>query len=115
VHLLSKEAYNPAAIEGQQQMKKATTRDSKRACTKASVLMVMADQLDCDLASARPPSPPQDPATSVSWHWSNGLAFPDHLQPTSGTTTQGTGLSRLVFKELIAYASKQMSSEHSKL
>jgi hypothetical protein len=43
MHLLSKEAYNPAAIEGQQGMKKAITRASKRACTKVSTMMVMAD------------------------------------------------------------------------
>jgi hypothetical protein len=60
-HLLSKEAYNPAAIKGQQQRKKATTRASKCARTKVSVSMVTADQLDRKLASARPTSPPQDP------------------------------------------------------
>jgi hypothetical protein len=51
--------------------------------------MVMADQLDCELASARPPSPPQDPATSAAWHCNNGLAVPDHLTTEPGPTTQG--------------------------
>jgi hypothetical protein len=52
MHLLSKEAYNPAALKGQQQMKKAITRASKCAHTKASTTMVTADQLNCELASA---------------------------------------------------------------
>jgi hypothetical protein len=53
--------------------------------------MVTAAQLNQELASAQPPSPPQDPAASVVWHHDNGLAFPDHLQTESGPTTQGTG------------------------
>jgi hypothetical protein len=53
--------------------------------------MVMADQLNRELASARPPSPPQDPAMSVAWHHNNGLALPDHLHAKSGPTPQGTG------------------------
>jgi hypothetical protein len=57
-HFLSKKAYKPAAIEGQQQMKKAVTRAAKHARTKASVTMVTVDQLDRELAAARPPSPP---------------------------------------------------------
>jgi hypothetical protein len=52
MHLLFKEAYNPAAIEGQQQMKKAVTQASKHTRTKASVMMVTANQLNCELASA---------------------------------------------------------------
>jgi hypothetical protein len=63
--LLSNEVYNPAAIEGQQWMKKATTRASKHALTKASTSMVTADQLNHKLASARPPSPPQGAGTTV--------------------------------------------------
>jgi hypothetical protein len=89
VCLLAKEAYNPAAIEGQQRMKKAATRGSKCARTKASTLMVMADQLDHELASARPPSPPQDPAASAARHRNNGLAQPDHLTTEPSPTTQG--------------------------
>jgi hypothetical protein len=54
--------------------------------------MVMADQLDCKPASARPPLPPQDPAASAAWHRNNGLALPDHLQTKAGQTPQGTGL-----------------------
>jgi hypothetical protein len=88
-HLLSKEAYNPAAIEGQQQMKKAITRASICARTKASTLMITADQLNRKLESARPPSPPQDPTTSVALHHNNGLAQPDHLNTEPGPTTQG--------------------------
>jgi hypothetical protein len=45
-HLLSKEAYNPAALEGQQQMKKGATWAAKCAHTKASATMVTTDQLD---------------------------------------------------------------------
>jgi hypothetical protein len=52
--LLSKEAYNPTAIKGQQWMKKGTTRASKCAHTKVSVMMVTGDQLNRKLASARP-------------------------------------------------------------
>jgi hypothetical protein len=63
-HLLSKEAYNPAAIEG------------------------TADQLDHDLTSARVP---QDPAAPAAWHQNNGLAFPDNPQTESSPTLQGTG------------------------
>jgi hypothetical protein len=64
--LLSKEAYNPAAVEGQQRMKKAVTRASKCARTKASTMMVTADQLDHELASAQPPFPLQDQAASAA-------------------------------------------------
>jgi hypothetical protein len=53
--LLSKEAYNPAAIEGQQWMKKAMTRASKCARAKPSASMVTAAQLNRELASTRPP------------------------------------------------------------
>jgi hypothetical protein len=49
--------------------------------------MVMADQLD--LASARPLSPPQDPAASAAWHHNNGLALPNHFHTEPGPTTQG--------------------------
>jgi hypothetical protein len=48
---LSKEACNPAALEGQQQMKKGTTQAAKRACTKTSA-MVTTNQLDRKLADA---------------------------------------------------------------
>jgi hypothetical protein len=54
---LTKQAYNSAALEGQQRMKKAVTWASKRARTKVSAPMVTADQLDRKLAAARPPSP----------------------------------------------------------
>jgi hypothetical protein len=91
VRLLSKEAHNLAAIEGQQPMKKAATRASKCAHTKASTSMVTANQLDCELASARPPLAPQDSAMSAAWHHNNGLALPDHLHTESGPTTQGAG------------------------
>jgi hypothetical protein len=90
---LSKKAYNPAAIEGQQQMKKGSTGAAKRACTKASVQTVTAEQLDRELAAARPPSPPPDPAASAAWHQDNGLAAPDHLTTEPGLTTQGAGPS----------------------
>jgi hypothetical protein len=49
---LSKEVCNPAALEGQQQMKKAVTRAAKRAHTMVSVTMVTANQVDRELASA---------------------------------------------------------------
>jgi hypothetical protein len=49
--LLSKEAYNPAAIEGQQRVKKAATRASKHTRLGACTLMVTANQLDHELAS----------------------------------------------------------------
>jgi hypothetical protein len=78
-HLLSKKAYNPAAIEGQQRMHKGATRAAKRGRTKASSTMVTTDQLDRELAAARPQSPPHDPAASAAWHQDNGLALPDHL------------------------------------
>jgi hypothetical protein len=44
--LMSKEAYSPTAIQGQQQMKNTTSRASKCACTNGGTLMVMAVQLD---------------------------------------------------------------------
>jgi hypothetical protein len=81
---LAKQAYNSAALEGQQWMKKAVTRASKRARTKASTPMVTSDQLDHELAAARPPSPPPDPAASAAWHQDNGLAMPDHLTTEPG-------------------------------
>jgi hypothetical protein len=90
---LSKKGYNPAAIEGQQWMKKVFTRTAKRTRTKASAQTVTAEQLDRELAAARPPSPPQDPAASAAWHQDNGLAMPDHLTTESGLTTQGAGPS----------------------
>jgi hypothetical protein len=89
--LLSKEVYSPMAIRGQYRMKKATSRASKNACTKASMSMVTATQLDYMLANAWPPSPPQDPAASAAWHHKNGLALPDHLQTNSSSTSQGDG------------------------
>jgi hypothetical protein len=82
---LTKKVYNPAAIEGQQWMKKAVTRAAKCACTKASTTMITVDQLDLELAAARPLSPPPVPAASVAWHQDNGLAVPDHfvvIKPT---------------------------------
>jgi hypothetical protein len=85
---LSKAAYNPAALEGQQRMKKGATRAAKRAHIKASVTMVTANQLNRELASAQTPSPPPDPATSVAWNHDNGLAVPDHLTPEPGLTVQ---------------------------
>jgi hypothetical protein len=69
-------------------MKKAVTRAAKRAHTKASATMVTVDQLDRELASARPPSPPPDPAADAAWHDDNGLAQPDHLTTEPGLTTQ---------------------------
>ena len=89
--LLSKKAYNSAAIEGQQRIKKGATRAAKRARTKASSTMVSIDQLDRELAAARPPSPPPDPAASAAWHQDNGLAVPDHLATEPGITTHGAG------------------------
>jgi hypothetical protein len=68
---LSKEACNPAALEGQQRMKKGATQAAKRACTKANAMMVTADQLDLELAAARPPSSSPDPAASAAWHQDN--------------------------------------------
>jgi hypothetical protein len=50
--LLSKDAYNPAALEGQQRMKKGATWATKRTRTKASTMMVTANQLDRELADA---------------------------------------------------------------
>jgi hypothetical protein len=88
--LLSKKAYNPAAIKGQQRMQKAVT---KRARTKVSSTMVSIDQLDRELAAAQPPSPPPDPAASAAWHQDNGLAVPDHLTTEPGLTTQEAGPS----------------------
>jgi hypothetical protein len=95
-HFLSKKAYNPAAIEGQQRMKKASTRTAKRARTKASAQTVTAEQLDRELAAARPPSPPPDPAASAAWHQNNGLAVPNHLATEPGLThnTRGRPIPR---------------------
>jgi hypothetical protein len=90
---LSKEAYNPAAIEGQQRMKKVSTRTTKRARTKVSAHTVTAEQLNRGLAATQPPSPPPGPAASVAWHQDNGLAMPDHLTTEPGLTTQGAGPS----------------------
>jgi hypothetical protein len=50
--------------------------------------MVTADQLDCGLAKARPPSPPPDPAMSAAWHHDNGLPVPDHLTVEPGLIVQ---------------------------
>jgi hypothetical protein len=91
--LLTKQAYNSTALEGQQQMKKAVTRATKCACTKASAMMVTADQLNRELADDRLPSPPPDPAASAAWHQDNGLAVPDHLTTEPGLTTQGASPS----------------------
>jgi hypothetical protein len=55
--------------------------------------MVTADQLDRELASAGPPSPPPDPAASAAWHHDNGLAQPDHLTTEPGLTVQEAGPS----------------------
>jgi hypothetical protein len=87
-HLLYKEAYNPAAHEQQQRMKKGATRAAKCAHTKVNTTMVTTNQLDCELASARPPSPPPYPAASAAWHHDNGLAQPDHLTTQPSLTTQ---------------------------
>jgi hypothetical protein len=95
VRHLTKQAHTSAATKGQQRMKKAATQASKRARTKASATpMVMANQLDRELATARPPSPPPDPATSAAWHQDNGLAQPDHLTAEPGPSTQGADPSR---------------------
>jgi hypothetical protein len=72
-------------------MKRAITRAAKCACTKASATMVTIDQLDRELASTRPQSPPSDPAMSAAWHHNNGLAVPDHLTTEPGLTTQEAG------------------------
>jgi hypothetical protein len=53
--------------------------------------MVTADQLDRKLASAQPPSPPPDPATSVAWHHDNGQAQPDNLTTKPSLTTHEAG------------------------
>jgi hypothetical protein len=55
--------------------------------------MIMADQRDRELAAARQPSPPTDPAASAAWHQDNGLAMPDHLTAEPGPSTRGAGLS----------------------
>jgi hypothetical protein len=52
VHFLSKEAYNPTALEGQQWMKKAATWAAKCICTKVSATMVTADQLNGELGNS---------------------------------------------------------------
>jgi hypothetical protein len=91
--LLMKQAYNSAALEGQQRMKKAVTQAAKRARTKASVTMITANQLDRELAVDQSPSPPPDPAASAAWHQDNGLAVPDHLTTEPGLTTQEAGPS----------------------
>jgi hypothetical protein len=93
-HHLTKRAYNSAATKGQQQMKKAATRASKRARTKLSAPMITPDQLDRELAAVRHPSPPTDPAASAAWHQGNGLAVPDHLTAKPGPSTQGASPSR---------------------
>jgi hypothetical protein len=90
---LTKRAYNSAATEGQQKMKKAATRATKRARTKSSTPMITADQLDRKLAAARQPSPPTDPAASAAWHQDNGVVVPDHLTAEPGPSTQGDGPS----------------------
>jgi hypothetical protein len=90
---LTKKAYNPAAIKGQQWIKKAVTRAAKRAHTKASATMVTADQLNRKLATTRLPSPALDPAASSAWNQDNGLAVPDYLTTESGLTTQEAGPS----------------------
>ena len=72
--LLSKEVCNPAALKGQQRMKKGATRPAKHARTKASTTMVTANQLDCELACTRLPSPLQillrqrHGITTMVWH-----------------------------------------------
>jgi hypothetical protein len=86
--LLSKEVYNSTALEGQQWIKKGTTQAAKCARTKAGVMMVTANQLDRELASARPPSPPPDPAVSAAWHHDNGLDVPENLTPEPDLTGQ---------------------------
>jgi hypothetical protein len=91
---VTKLAYNSAATEGQQKMKKAATRTAKRTPTKVSATsMVTAEQLDRELAADRPPSPPPDPAASAAWHQDNDLAVPDHLPADPGLTTQEAGPS----------------------
>jgi hypothetical protein len=55
--------------------------------------MVTVNQLDRELAAARPPSTPPDPATSAAWHQDNCLAVPDHLTTEHGLTTQEAGPS----------------------
>jgi hypothetical protein len=89
---LSKKAYNTAAIEGQQRMKKGATWAAKRACTKASATIVTAE-LNRELSNARPQSPPPDPAASAAWHHDNGLVVPDHLLTEPGLTVQKAGPS----------------------
>jgi hypothetical protein len=80
-HFLMKQAYNSAALEGQQRMKKAVTWAAKRTRTKASTTMVTANQLDREVAAARLPSPPPDPAASGQW---SGSARPfDHVKSRS--------------------------------
>ena len=104
--LLSKKAYNPAAIEGQQRMTKGATRAAKRARTKASSTTISAAQLDRELAAARPPSTPPDPAAAAAWHLDNGLALPDHLETEAGPNTRGTGSSTEVAPAELAGASQ---------
>jgi hypothetical protein len=47
--------------------------------------------LDQELAAARPPSLPPDPAASAAWHQDNGLAVPDHLPTGPGLHVQEAG------------------------
>jgi hypothetical protein len=62
MRLLTKKAHNSVATEGQQKMKRAATRSTKRARTKSGAPMITADQLDRELAAAQQPSLPPDPA-----------------------------------------------------
>jgi hypothetical protein len=53
--------------------------------------MVSVDQLNRELAAARPPSPPPDHAAAAAWHQDNGLPMPDHLATEPGLTTLEAG------------------------
>jgi len=91
--LLTKKAHNSVATEGQQKMKRAATRSTKRARTKSGAPTMTAAQLDLELAANRQPSLPPDPAASAAWHQDNGLALPDHLSVEPGPSIQGAGPS----------------------
>jgi hypothetical protein len=101
--LLSKEAYNPAAIEGQQRMKKAVTRASKRAHTKASMSMVIAARLQAgQCLSGENPFSTSDSALN-SGSYSGGSSAGSELHSASASLPQfrsqnsfGCKASRLV-------------------
>jgi hypothetical protein len=71
-------------------MKKAMVKASKQACSKETTSMVMAEQLDCDLADAQP-HPTQDPTANMAWHQQMGLVLPGNLQDEPSPPSQWAG------------------------